>query len=188
MARARPCQTLQATALVHEAYVRLLGTPSLTRESNDPEHSQQASIDDGLCGTGRMDTVAPRVWRSRGHFFAAAAEAMRHILVDDARRKASDKHGADRRRGPLVDVASPETMSPLELLALDEALERLAQAYPHHAKLVELRFFAGVSKGDAAVCLNISVATARRHWVFARAWLFEQLAGATDDKESRSKS
>ena len=79
-------------------------------------------------------------------------------------------------------------MSPLELLALDEALERLAQAYPQHAKLVELQFFAGVSQVDAAACLNISVVTARRHWVFARAWLFEQLAGASDRKRVDPKS
>ncbi len=176
MARAKPGQTLQATALVHEAYVRLLGTSKLKLESTDQKPSQPASNNIGLYGPDCKDSVAPRIWRDSGHFFAAAAEAMRHIMIDDARRKAAEKHGGDRRKGPLVDLASTENMSPLDLLALDEALERLAQAYPQHAKLVELQFFAGVSQVDAAACLNISVVTARRHWVFARAWLYEQLA------------
>ena len=156
MARQDPGQTLQATALVHEAYVRLLGSSNL------------------------VDAAGSRVWRSRSQFFAAAAKAMRHILVDNARRKRAEKRGGDRRRGQLVDEASPATMSPSDLLDLDEALGRLGQAYPQHAKLVELQFFAGVTQEEAAVCLNISVATARRHWVFARAWLFEQLACAAE--------
>ena len=180
MARATPGQTLQATALVHEAYVRLLGTPNSTPEPLDPERGPPASNDDGSSRAGGKDSVAPRVWRNRGHFFAAAADAMRHILVDNARRKAAEKHGGDRRRRPLVDVASTDAMSPLELLALDEALVRLAQAYPQHAKLVELQFFAGLTQVESADCLGISVATARRHWVFARAWLFGQLAESTE--------
>ena len=164
MARQDPGQTLQATALVHEAYVRLLGSSNL------------------------VDAAGSRVWRSRSQFFAAAAKAMRHILVDNARRKRAEKRGGDRRRGQLVDEASPATMSPSDLLDLDEALGRLGQAYPQHAKLVELQFFAGVTQEEAAVCLNISVVTARRHWVFARAWLFEQLASATDRKRVDPKS
>lgn len=164
MARQDPGQTLQATALVHEAYVRLLGSSNL------------------------VDAAGYRVWRSRSQFFAAAAKAMRHILVDNARRKRAEKRGGDRRRGQLVDEASPATMSPSDLLNLDEALGRLGQAYPQHAKQVELQFFAGVTQEEAAVCLNISVATARRHWVFARAWLFEQLAGATDQNHLDPKA
>ena len=164
MARQDPGQTLQATALVHEAYVRLLGSSNL------------------------VDAVGSRVWRSRSQFFAAAAKAMRHILVDNARRKRAEKRGGDRRRGQLVDEASPATMSPSDLLDLDEALGRLGQAYPQHAKLVELQFFAGVTQEEAAVCLNISVVTARRHWVFARAWLFEQLASATDQNHLDPKA
>ena len=179
MARATPGQTLQATALVHEAYVRLLGTPNLTPETLAPGPGPLASNDDGSSRAGCKESVAPRVWRNRGHFFAAAAEAMRHILVDDARRKAAEKHGGDRRRRPLVDVASTDTMSPNDLLDLDEALDRLGKAYPQHAKLVELQFYAGLTQEEAAVCLGISVATARRHWVFARAWLFGQLAEST---------
>ena len=164
MARQDPGQTLQATALVHEAYVRLLGSSNL------------------------VDAAGSRVWRSRSQFFSAAAKAMRHILVNNARRRRAEKRGGDRQRGQLVDVASPATMSPSDLLDLDEALERLGKTYPQHAKLVELQFFAGVTQEEAAVCLNISVATARRHWVFARAWLFEQLAGATDQKRVDPKA
>jgi len=180
MARATPCQTLQATALVHEAYVRLLGTPNLTPEPLAPEPGPPASNDNGSSRAGCKDSVAPRIWRNCGHFFAAAAEAMRHILIDDARRKAAEKHGGDRRRRALVDVPSIDAMSPLELLALDEALVRLAQAYPQHAKLVELQFFAGLNQEESAVSLGISAATARRRWVFARAWLFGQLAESSE--------
>ncbi len=189
MASEDPGQTLQATALVHDAYVRLLGNSKSRRLVSDDTSDTSSplkldrNLDDvnaGSFGSNSVDAAGSRVWRSRLQFLAAAAKAMRHILVDNARRRRSEKRGGDRRRGQLVDVASPATMSPNDLLDLDEALGRLAQAYPQHAKLVELQFFAGLTQEESAVCLGISVATARRHWVFARAWLFGQLAESTE--------
>ena len=147
LAQEKPGQTFQATALVHEAYLRLVG----------PEEAAK--------------------WNSRGHFFGAAAEAMRRILVDNARRKQAEKRGGSRQRLELMDAVAPEALSPLDLLALDEALQRLKQIYPQHAALVNLRYFAGLTLEDAAASLDISLAAAKRHWTFARAWLFSQLAG-----------
>jgi RNA polymerase sigma factor (TIGR02999 family) len=145
LAREKPGQTLQATALVHEAYLRLLGA------------------DNG----GR--------WNSRGHFFAAAAEAMRRILIDAARRKGRPKHGGDRRRIDLDDVITAS--GPREdLLSLDDALNRLAQEDPAKAELVNLRYFAGLSLDEAAACQGISPATAKRRWAVARAWLYAALS------------
>jgi RNA polymerase sigma factor (TIGR02999 family) len=140
----KPGQTLDATALVHEAYLRLVGD---------------------------------RQFASRRHFFAAAAEAMRLILIDNARRKATARHGGGRRRLPLVDVQEANT-SPEELLALDDALTRFATQEPAKAELVKLRFFARMSNPEAAAALGISVATAERWWVFARTWLYADLAEA----------
>jgi RNA polymerase sigma factor (TIGR02999 family) len=146
MAQEKPGQTLQATALVHEAYLRLV----------DVEQAQH--------------------WNSRGHFFAAAAEAMRRILIDRARRKRRPKHGGDRRRIDLDEALS--AADPREdLIALDEALNRLSQEEPAKAELVKLRYFAGLSLEEAAACLGISAATAKRHWAVARAWLFADLSG-----------
>jgi RNA polymerase sigma factor (TIGR02999 family) len=142
----KPDQTLQATALVHEAYLRLV----------DGEQAQH--------------------WNSRGHFFAAAAEAMRRILVESARRKSRLKHGSQRQR---VDLESDCLTSPspsLDLLALDEALSRLAETEPAKAELVKLRFFAGLTMPEAAAALNVSLATAERFWTFAKAWLYAELA------------
>jgi RNA polymerase sigma factor (TIGR02999 family) len=142
----RPGQTLQSTALVHEAYLRLLG-PS----------------------------AAAQPWNGRGHFFAAAAEAMRRILIEKARRKGRLKHGGDRERVdldaacPLADEASEE------LIALDEALNKLAEEAPIKAELVKLRYFAGLSVEDAAAALDISPATAKRYWAYARAWLHDAI-------------
>jgi RNA polymerase sigma factor (TIGR02999 family) len=138
-------QTLQPTALVHEAYLRLVGDQ-------------------------RFD--------HRGHFFAAAAEAMRRILVDAARRKRTPKHGGDHRRVELPDVAAEPEAADERLLALDAALTRLAAEDPVAARVVELRHFAGLSIEDAAVALGISRATAYRHWTYARAWLKEAVSGA----------
>ena len=137
-------QTLQATALVHEAYLRLVGDE-------------------------------PQSWENRGHFFAAAAEAMRRILVENARRKKSTKHGGGRAGFDLeaVEMAA-QTLSD-DLVALDEALARLDAQDPVKAALVKLRFFAGLSIDQAAQALGISRATAIRHWSFARAWLFHEL-------------
>ena len=138
-----PGQTLEPTALVHEAYLRLVGGPPF----------------DG-----------------RGHFFAAAAEAMRRILVDNARCKLATKRGGGRGRVPLAEFHRV-TESPQDVLDLDDALTRLAAREPAQAQLVQLRFFAGLSTPEAAAALGVSVATAERWWAFARAWLFSELQG-----------
>jgi RNA polymerase sigma factor (TIGR02999 family) len=143
-------QTLEPTALVHEAYLRLVAIPGC--ESGEPH------------------------WDSRGHFFAAAAEAMRRILVEKARRTQAVKHGGGRRRLPL-DEFHRVTESPDDLLDLDDALTRFAAQEPAKAQLVQLRFFAGLSTPDAAAALGISVATAERWWAYARAWLIGELQG-----------
>jgi RNA polymerase sigma factor (TIGR02999 family) len=142
-----PEQTLQPTALVHEAYLRLVGDAA---------------------GTD---------WDSRGHFFAAAAEAMRRILVESARRKQAVKHGGGARRVPLEEFHRI-TEFPEDLLDLDNVLTRFAAEEPDKARLVQLRFFAGLSTPDAAAALGISVATAERWWTFARAWLYSELQGS----------
>lgn len=146
LAQEKPGQTLQATALVHEAYLRL------------------------------VDTEVVQRWDSRGHFFAAAAEAMRRILVENARRKGRVKHGGGRRRehADLDDLGAEG--SPEELLALHEALERFALQDPQKAKLVELRFFGGLTLQQAAEYMGISLSTADRAWRYARAWLYAAMA------------
>jgi RNA polymerase sigma factor (TIGR02999 family) len=143
LAQERAGQTLQATALVHEAFVRLVG-------------SEQR-------------------WDGRGHFFAAAAEAMRRILIDRAREKRSQKRGGGRKRLDIdaVDLATRAT--PDQLLALDDALAKLARDDPAAARLVELRYFAGLTVEEAGKALGISTATAYRHWKYARAWLHSEL-------------
>jgi RNA polymerase sigma factor (TIGR02999 family) len=150
LVRERPGQTLQATALVHEAYLRLV----------DANHAQH--------------------WDSRGHFFAAAAEAMRRILIDQGRRHQSAKRGGDRQRLPLDDIDAPavgDADSADDLLALDEALRQLEAEDPVKARLVQLRYFAGVSLEDAARMIGVSPATAKRYWVYARSWLYGKLQG-----------
>jgi RNA polymerase sigma factor (TIGR02999 family) len=147
LAQEKPGQTLQATALVHDAYLRLVGT-------HDPG------------------------WDGRGHFFAAAAEAMRRILIDDARRKRTRKYGGDHRRLELGEVRLAAGVPSADLLDLDEALRTLEAVEPVKAELVRLRYFAGLSIADAARVLDISPATAKRHWVYARAWLFRAMEGA----------
>jgi RNA polymerase sigma factor (TIGR02999 family) len=143
LARETPGQTLQATALVHEAYLRLVG--------GDPE----------------------RIWNGRAHFLAAAAEAMRHILVDSARRKARKKRGGDLRR---VQLADPPASAPDDdLLALDDALNRLAKEDPIAAKVVELHQFANLGHEETATALGITVYLARQKWTYARAWLRDAL-------------
>jgi RNA polymerase sigma factor (TIGR02999 family) len=145
MAHEKPGQTLQATALVHEAYLRLVGGD------------------------------ADRPWDGRGHFFAAAAEAMRRILVEKARRKRRLRHGGGRTRFNLEDVETCAPGRPEQLLALDEALDRLAAEEPTVAEVVKLRYFAGLTLEQAAQTLNLSLRTVNRHWAYAKAWLFEQL-------------
>lgn len=147
LAHERPGLTLQATALVHEAYLRLIG----------PETSP---------------------WNSRGHFFSAAAEAMRRILIEDARRKGAEKHGGALRRVDLGGVDVPASAPSVDVLALDEALSRLAAEDPTKAELVKLRFFGGLSVEDAGRVLGISRATADRYWAYARAWLYAELDDA----------
>jgi RNA polymerase sigma factor (TIGR02999 family) len=145
LAHEKPGQTLQATALVHEAYLRL------------------------------VDGAKSQHWDGRGHFFAAAAQAMRRILVDQARSKKSQRHGGDAKRVPLTQI-EPAVDSPNDdLVALDGALLRLEQIDPIKAQLVNLRYFAGLSIPEAANALGISVTTANRYWVYARAWLHEEL-------------
>lgn len=141
----RPGQTLQPTALVHEAYLRLI------RGS------------------------AAESWNGRGHFFGAAAEAMRRILVENARRKSRQKRGGggNRVNAPLDEIASP--LPDERLLAVDEALERFEQVFPDKAAVVKLRFFAGLTNEQAAEALGISTATAQRYWAFARAWLYYEI-------------
>jgi RNA polymerase sigma factor (TIGR02999 family) len=146
LAQEKPGQTLDATALVHEAYLRL------------------------------VDATQQSQWNSRGHFFAAAAEAMRRILVDNARRKRRAKHGGDRQRIALDELAVPADDRAEELLALDEALTQLAAQEPVKAQVVQLRYFAGLSLEETAACLDISPATAKRYWTVARAWLYAALA------------
>ncbi|MCI0637577.1 MAG: ECF-type sigma factor [Gemmataceae bacterium] len=149
LAQEKPGQTLQATALVHEAYLRLVAS-------------------------GDASAPKDQHWDSRGHFFAAAAEAMRRILVDNARRKGRPKHGGDRQRVDLEE-ALQITELPEELLALDQALAKLAREEPRKAELVKLRFFAGLTILEAAKMLGISTATAERYWSYARVWLYAEL-------------
>jgi len=147
LAQEKPGQTLQATALVHEAYLRLVDTDKVSQ------------------------------WNSRGHFFAAAAEAMRRILVENARRKGRLKHGGNRQRVEL-DVAEIAVQTPADdLLALDEALTRLAERDAQTAQLVKLHCFAGLSIEQAAEVLAISGRTAYRDWAFAQAWLYREIRG-----------
>jgi len=141
LAKEKPGQTLQATALVHEVYLRLV----------DKDKAQH--------------------WDGRRHFFAAAAEAMRRILVEQARRKQRQKHGGGARRVDLEENHWMETTTPDQLLAIDDALAKLAQEDPTAADVVKLRYFAGMSVAEAAEALGIHRATANRHWAYARAWI-----------------
>ena len=147
MAAESPGQTLQATALVHEAYLRLLG--------------------------GSYPT-----WNDRQHFFRAAAEAMRRILVEHARRRARVKRGGNPVRVSLTDVDSVAGHDPVEILALDAAIRRLEEQDPVAADIVRLRFFAGLSVEETAGMLEVSERTVKREWAFARAWLYEALKGS----------
>jgi RNA polymerase sigma factor (TIGR02999 family) len=146
LAHERPGQTLEATGLVHEAFLRLVE------------------------GQGTSS------WESRGHFFAAAAEAMRRILIDNARRKAASKRGGDYQRIDLANIQSSERHEEVDLLALDDALRKLELEQPEKAQIVKLKFFAGCTLEETADMLGISRATAQRHWAYARAWLFGQIS------------
>ena len=146
LAQEKPGQTLQATALVHEAYLRLAGA----------EHES--------------------LWDNRGHFFAAAAEAMRRILIDNARRKLSGKHGGGlvNREADPDDFPVENPRDPLEVMAVHEALDRLAQKSPRKAELVKLRYFLGCTMAEAAQILGVAPATAEEDWTYAKAWLRRQ--------------
>jgi RNA polymerase sigma factor (TIGR02999 family) len=163
LAQERPGQTLDATALVHEAYLRLVGAAA-----------------DGAPHAGG------REWANRRHFFAVASEAMRRILVENARRKGRIKHGGGRKReqAQLEDLSACQ--SPQEIIDLHEALEQFALHDPTKAKLVELRFFGGLTLEQAADCLDISLSTAERGWRYARAWLYAAMSD--NDQETRSVS
>ena len=146
MAQEASAQTLQPTALVHEAYLRL------------------------------VDSNNPQAWNSRGHFFGAAAEAMRRILVENARRKQRLRHGGGRKRVDLekLDLSDPNDSE--FLTALDRSLDLLAQEHAVIAQVVSLRFFVGLSIQETADALNLSVRTVNRHWAFAKAWLYQELS------------
>jgi len=146
MRRQRSGQTMEATALVHEAFIRLV----------DQTHASQ--------------------WKGRWHFFAAASEAMRRILVDSARRRGRLKRGGGRQRVNLDDIELTVESPPDELIELDEALARLEQVHPEKAQLVKLRYFGGLTIEEAAEALGIGTSTADRHWAFARAWLYRHIA------------
>ena len=148
IAQERPGQTIEATALVHEAYLRLV----------DVDHPQQ--------------------WNSRGHFFAAAAEAMRRILVERARHKRTQKAGGDRQRVEMVDLALSSAGPDLDLLDLSEALDKLEQKDRRMADLVKLRFFAGLTIDEAAAALGIACSTADSDWAYARSWLRLEMEGS----------
>jgi RNA polymerase sigma factor (TIGR02999 family) len=154
LAREAPGQSLQSSDLVHEAYLRLVG------EGAQPQ------------------------WDSRGHFFAAAAEAMRRILVESARRKKRIKHGGGRNRIDWEAAASPVEDPSEDLIALDEALSKLAAEDPAKAELVKLRFFAGLTMPEIAQVMKISLATVERHWTYARTWLFAELKDRGDSANS----
>jgi RNA polymerase sigma factor (TIGR02999 family) len=151
LARERPGQTLQATALVHEAYLRLLGGGS-------------------------------EQWETSRHFFAAAAEAMRRILVESARKKGRVKHGGELSRKELEEVDAIAVSTPVDLIALDEALEGLAREDRIKADLVKLRYFAGLTVEQAGQILGISRATADRYWTFARTWLYKEISRGSDEQ------
>jgi RNA polymerase sigma factor (TIGR02999 family) len=152
LAQEAPGQTLQATALVHEAYVRLVGCAS------------------------------NQTWDNRGHFFAAAAEAMRRILIDRARHKNSRKAGGGRRRVDLDEIELTLDEPDLELLALDDALRELERKYPRKAEVVKLRFFAGLTTAQAAAALGISTSTAENDWAYARSWLRLRMGELGDEQ------
>lgn len=147
LAQEKPGQTLEATALVHEAYLRLIGPAQ-----DEPQH-----------------------WPSKGYFFAAAAESMRRILVENARKKRRIKHGGERQRVDLDSACSISEPPSINLLALDEALTKFAASDPAKAELVKLRYFAGLTMPQIAAVLEISLATAERYWTFARSWLYAEI-------------
>jgi RNA polymerase sigma factor (sigma-70 family) len=165
LAQEKPGQTLQATALVHEAYLRLVA-------------SSGGETSPGPTASPGRESGEPH-WNSRGHFFGAAAEAMRRILIDNARRKQADKHGGGLRRVDLDRADGIAEAPPADLLAFNEALEKLSAHDAIAGQIVKLRSFAGLSVEQAAEALGLSRAGAYRSWTFARAWLRCQLTGGS---------
>src|SRR5262245_29724026 len=163
LAHEKPGQTLQATALVHEAYLRLAGPACRAGPEGEDDSPARSRPADGT------------YWDSRGHFFAAAAEAMRRILIEQARRRGSLRRGGSQQRVPLehVEIAEPEPS--LGIVDLDEALTKFAAVDPQKAQLVKLRYFAGLTIPQVAEAMGISSTTADRHWAYARAWLHAEL-------------
>src|SRR5262245_15474586 len=151
LAHEKPGQTLEATALVHEAYLRLVGEPAASAAGSGPH------------------------WNSRGHFFAAAAEAMRRILINRARDKGRQKRGGSFQRVDLDRLLVADQAPEEELVAIDDALQELARRNAPCAELVKLRFFTGLTLDDAAAAMGIARRTANRYWAFARAWLYDAL-------------
>jgi RNA polymerase sigma factor (sigma-70 family) len=170
LAQEKPGHTLQATALVHEAYLRLVARPGV--------RSQESGVrNDSVLTANLTPDPCPLTpgFDSRGHFFAAAAEAMRRILVESARRKSRLKRGGDLVREPIEEnaIAAPEIDE--DLLELDAALDKLAAKDPRKAELIKLRYFAGLTIEQAADALGISTTTADRDWSYARAWLYREI-------------
>jgi RNA polymerase sigma factor (TIGR02999 family) len=145
MAQEKPGQTLQATALVHEAWLRLVGAEE------------------------------PKLWNSRSHFFGAAAEAMRRILVESARRKARLRHGGELERAAVEDIEIAASMPEDRLVQVSEALDELEREAPEAAQVVKLRYFAGLTQAQVAETMGVSLRTAERHWTWAKAWLFQRI-------------
>jgi RNA polymerase sigma factor (TIGR02999 family) len=161
LAREKPGQTLQATALVHEAYLRLVGEPAAS-------------------------AVGAHQWNGRGHFFAAAAEAMRRILIEQARRKQRVRHGGGRKRVDLDEAADVAQNPADDLLSLDEVLTRLEAIDAPAARLVKLRYFVGLTMQEAADALGIPLRTAERNWTYAKTWLSRALAAGDSDPSTES--
>jgi RNA polymerase sigma factor (sigma-70 family) len=162
----QPGQTLEATALVHEAYLRLVGGDKRSEVRSQRSDEKQPASD--------LQTPTSDLWHSRGHFFAAAAEAMRRILIEQARRKRTLKHGGARQRLELEEIVVTADDSPadaFDLLALDEALQKLERENPRKAQLVKLRYFAGLTLDQAADCLGVATSTASADWLYAKSWL-----------------
>jgi RNA polymerase sigma factor (sigma-70 family) len=181
LAMEQPGQTLQATALVHEAYLRLVGGGKEAR-TEEPKNQQTGARNQEPVASSDNMAPGPRPltsgrWNSRGHFLAAAAEAMRRILVERARQKRSLKGGGRQRRVDLGDVAMEADNPRLDLLALDEALGELEASQPRKAALIKLRFFAGLTNEEAAAALGISPTTADNDWAYAKTWLRLKMAG-----------
>jgi RNA polymerase sigma factor (sigma-70 family) len=175
LAHEKPGHTLQATALVHEAYLRLVGDGEVGGQKSEVRDPNTDESTDGLTSDLRSLTSGPS-FHSRGHFFAAAAEAMRRILVERARRRGRLRHGGELQRQDAAEAELVADERLAEMLKVDAALDELAQQDPRAAELVKLRFFVGMTSAQAADALGVSTRTLERTWVYAKAWLREALS------------